>query len=728
MRSILLIPIMTILACIGIFLNIPLFRDCVVFIYLSLIPGFALLKFFKLKEISVLDTILFSLGLSMAFLMFIGLIVNELFVTLGYLQPLSIIPLTVAISGFTLSIFAIEYIRDQPETLKLDLNLGGKLKNVLPVSIILCFLLIFSALGVLYVNVLIILMSYSIIAALCVICILFKRLIPEKLFPFLLFSISIALICQVLLLSKYIVGWDANLEYYVFRLTQINGYWGSLSANLNSVITLDYNSMLSITLLPTIFSVLMNAKGDIVFKILYPFIFSFIPLSLYRIYEKQFGKLIGLLSVLFFVFTSTAFYGLEPLSLNRQIVGDLFLLLSVFLLISHAIPVTKRRILLIIFGAALVVSHYTLAYIYLAMAALVFVISRVKSKFDYTLNAATVLLIFVITFSWYALVTSSPLLSLTDNVRRIFDEFTTGTLSTYSGTGTASNMFATPQAFTTAAWINLLMTGIANLFLIIGVFLIIFRKKRTGIFDRFRVLSIFAAIILGVSYIAPSIATKFNFTRFYGFTLLFLSPCFVIGGQFLLITIRKTFTKIKRAQPLKRQSASKMKNINLSLLLIAVILGGYFLSQAGFVNRVTGGAIHSYVLDFDRMKASNESQYKILLSYDYFPEQEVFSATWLLNHNVEQGWVIADYVSQTHVLASYGLVPNNLILPLTNTSNPSQGSFIFLGSLNLVNGVVTTISGSFNTSEISFLLDQNSIVYSNGNSEILYVGSAMDLK
>ena len=225
----------------------------------------------------------------------------------------------------------------------------------------------------------------------------------RKLFPFLIFSISIALVCQVLLTSKYIVGCDANLEYYVFRLTQINGHWGFLNANVNSLVTLNYNSMLSITLLPAVYSALMHAQGEIVFKILYPFIFCLVPLTLYRICEKQFGKLIGLLSVLFFVFTSTAFYGTEPLGLNRQIVGELFLILSVFLLISKTIPVTKRRLLLIIFGAALAVSHYSLAYIYLAIVALVFIISRVKPKFDDTLNTVTVLLLFVITFSWYTL-------------------------------------------------------------------------------------------------------------------------------------------------------------------------------------------------------------------------------------------------------------------------------------------------------------------------------------
>jgi uncharacterized membrane protein len=725
MRSILIIPITTILACIGIFLNIPLFRELVVFIYLSLIPGFALLKFFKLKEISFLDTVLFSVGLSIALLFFLGLVVNELFVVLGFQQPLSTIPLTIAIFGFTFGLFVIEYIRDQPETSKLDLNLGSKLKNILPIYALLCFLPIFSALGALYLNASIILISYVIIAVLCVICVLFKKLIPEKLFPFLIFSISLALICQIQLISKYIVGWDANLEYYVFRLTQMNGHWGFLDANVNSLVTLDYASMLSITILPTIYSALMNTKGEIVFKLLYPFILSLVPLTLYRIYEKQFGKLTGILSVFFFIFTAEAFYGPEPLGLNRQIVGELFFLLSVFILINKTMPSAKRRLFLIIFGAALIVSHYSLAYIYLVMVALVFIISRVKSKFDYTLNAATVLLIFVITFSWYALGFGAPLLTLTDNIQRILTEFTTGMLPAYATTGTASNMFATPQVFTTSAWINTLFTGIVNLFLIVGIFLIIFKQKGTGISGQFRVISIVAALILGASFIVPSIASKFNFSRFYGVTLLLLSPCFVIGGQFLLVTLRKADLKIRKAISQKHANVSKNKNINGAILLIAIILCGYFLSQSGFVNRITGGAIHSFSLDYDKMKTSNESQIKIFLYGTYIPEQDVFCASWLFNHNIEKREVFSDYASETHVLESYGLIPNKLLFTLTNTSNPQQGSFIYLGSMNLVNGVMTTITEPFNTSEISFLINQTSIIYSNGNSEVCYVTTVL---
>ena len=364
--------------------------------------------------------------------------------------------------------------------------------------------------------------------------------------------------------------------------------------------------MLSITLLPAVYSALMHAQGEIVFKILYPFIFSLVPLTLYQICEKQFGKLIGLLSALFFVFTSAAFYGTEILSLNRQIVGELFLILSVFLLISNTIPVTKRRLLLIIFGVALAVSHYTLAYIFLTIIALVFIISKVKPRFDSTLNAVTVLFLFVITFSWYALGTSAPLIALTDTTKWVFEELTASRV--LSATGTASDMFYVPQIFTAASWTNLLLSGIANLLLIIGALSIILKLKGKEISPQFKAILTIAAVVLVSSLIFPSVARTLNFTRFYGITLLFLSPCFVIGGQTLLATIGKAWTKTKRL--LKRQIVSKSKNIDRVFLLIAIILSAYFLSQVGFVNHVAGGVPH-YNIDFDRMIKSNESQVKI---------------------------------------------------------------------------------------------------------------------
>ena len=715
-KVIMVIPIITFLANIVIFLDIPLVREIIVFIFLFFTPGFAILRLFKLKKIGFLDTILFSVGLSIAFVMFTGLLVNELSLFLGFSQPLSTIPLMATISAFTLTFFFVEYRHVLSENLKLKTSLIGELKDVFPLSIILFLLPLLSALGVLYLNVPVILLSYVIIAALCVTSVVSRRLVPEKLFPFLIFSISIALACQVLLTSKYIVGYDVNLEYYVFRVTQMNGHWSFLNANVNSLVTITYNSMLSITLLPAVYSALMHVQGEIVFKILYPLIFCFVPLTLYRICKKQFGKLIGLLSALFFVFTSVAFYGPEILSLNRQLVGELFLILSVLLLISKTISVKKLRLLLLIFGAALVVSHYALAFIYLVIITFVFIISKVKPRFDATVNTVTVMLLFVMTFLWYSIGSNGILETLIINLQGVFVDLTTGMSPT---AGTASTMFLFPQVFTVASYINLLLSGIANLFLIIGVLAIMLRTKGKGISAEFKVMLIIAAVILAVSLVTPRIASTLNFTRFYGITLLFLSPCFVLGNQTLLTTIGKVWMKVKRS--LKRQSALKSKNIGRMFVLIAIILSGYFLSQVGFVNYVTNGAIHSYTIDFERMKTSNESQSKISLYNFYIPEQDVFSASWLLNNKVETAEVFADAESKSHVLLSYGLIPNKLLLPITNTTIPPQGSFVYLGSLNIVNGVIATDTGSFNTSEISFLLDKNNLVYSNGNSEIWFV-------
>jgi uncharacterized membrane protein len=719
---------MTFFADIAILLDIPILREIVVFVFLSFVPGFAILRLFKLKEISFLDTILFSVGLSIAFVMFLGLLVNELYLFLGLSQPLSTVPLTVAISAFTLTVFFIENRSNSSETLKVKTSFEGQLKNVLPLFIILFLLPLLSALGVVFLNVSVLLLSCALIAALCVMSVVYRRLVPENLFPLLIFLISIALVCQVLLTSKYITGWDANLEYYVFRLTQLNGHWGFLNANVNSLVTLNYNSMLSITLLPVFYSALTGGQGEIVFKTLYPFIFCLVPLTLYRICEKQFGKLIGLLSALFFVFTSVAFYGPEIVDLNRQIVGEFFFILSVFLLISKTIPVTKRRLLLMVFGAALVVSHYALAYIYLLIVAIVFVISRVKPRFDDALNNVTVLFLFVITFLWYNL-TNAPLTSFISTIKGSFIELTSPSAAAAglasSPAGSASAMFGLPQVFTVASWINLLVSGIANLFLIIGVLAIILKLNGKGISPQFKVILTLVAAILGLSFIFSSIAIILAFGRLYGIFLLFLSPCFIFGGQTLLATIGKVWTQIKRV--LKRHIVSKSKNIDLVLLLIAIILGGYFLSQVGFVNRVTNSGIHSYSIDFDKIITSNVSSSKIILYDDYIPEQDVYSASWLLDHKVETTEVFADYLSEYHVLLSYGLIPNNLLLPLTNTTIPPQGTFIYLGSLNTVTGVITTTAtttGSFNTSEISSLLNQNNLVYSNGNSEIWYVAPA----
>ena len=121
----------------------------------------------------------------------------------------------------------------------------------------------------------------------------------------------------------------------------------------------------------------LNINREFIFKLIFAFILSLIPLGIYRICDLQTGKKkYALLSAFFFMSTPYSFYGIEPLAVERQIVATLFLILSVLLLVDKKLELRKRRIMFMIFSAALIISHYALAYIYLAYIAFIFILNN----------------------------------------------------------------------------------------------------------------------------------------------------------------------------------------------------------------------------------------------------------------------------------------------------------------------------------------------------------------
>jgi len=716
-KNALAIPVMTLLLVAAILLNIPMFRYTIVFAYLSFVPGFVILKTFKLKELSLLNTFLISVGLSLVASMFVGLLVNELYVILGLSQPLSIIPLTVAMSTFTLIVFFISYRRDLSINF---ISLDGMLKatrSYLPLTLLLIVLPILSIVSALYMSVPIMIILCLTIALLCVLSVVSDKLIPSKAYPFLIFSISISVLLLNLLSSKYVIGDDANLEYYIFKVNQIREFWGPINPFLNSGAATTYNSMLSVTVLPNVYSALMNLQNDaLLFKVLYSFIFSLVPITLYGIYRAETGKLIGLLSTLFFVFTLSAFFG-ELIGVNRQIVAEFFLMLFILLWLDKTLPIKEKRILLIIFGISIAVSHYSIAVISVIFVSLVIIISSVKSKFGDVFNAFTVLAIFGATFLWYTFSAGSILILITNTAQTLVTEFTNFQVR---GAGTVSAVYGLPTIFTAASWINLAVSGLVYLLLVIGILsvMLLSRKMEISLSDRFKFIIFFGAIVFAITFVFPAVARTLNFTRFLAISFLFLSPCLAIGGLSLLKIIHKIFRKKNR-----NNIAFLNKYAKTTLLLVAVLLSAYFLSQSGFINYVTGGSFHDVRFDYYRMKTSSDPQVQIQFYDAYTPEQDVFSAVWLSKYANASSIVYSDELSNRHVLYSEGLVPWGLILPLTNTTIPEQGSYVYLDSLNVVKGITpsTIYTGSlelFNTSEISSSLTESDLIYSNGNSEI----------
>ena len=94
-----------------VFFDVPVARQVVAFIYFTFVPGFIILKLFKLDALDWLEKVVFSVGLSIAFLMIVGLLVNEFSLFFGVSNPLSFLPLMIVMNSIILMCVVIIYLK-----------------------------------------------------------------------------------------------------------------------------------------------------------------------------------------------------------------------------------------------------------------------------------------------------------------------------------------------------------------------------------------------------------------------------------------------------------------------------------------------------------------------------------------------------------------------------------------------------------------------------------------
>ena len=79
-------------------LQIPILRQLIGFMYLTFVPGIIILRILKLHKLGNIETVLYTVGLSIATLMFMGLFMNTVYPFFGISRPISTIPLIITIS------------------------------------------------------------------------------------------------------------------------------------------------------------------------------------------------------------------------------------------------------------------------------------------------------------------------------------------------------------------------------------------------------------------------------------------------------------------------------------------------------------------------------------------------------------------------------------------------------------------------------------------------------
>lgn len=165
--------------------------------------------------------------------------------------------------------------------------------------------------------------------------------------PALIWLISVSLIYSTTLIGDYLVGTDLHLEYYFANQTLNNGWDASVPHA--------YNGALSVTILAPFLSKLLSIDLYTVFKVVFPFIYSFTPVVLYYLYRRFVSDSKAFWAAIFFVIVPTFF--IEVTGIAREQIAELFLAMTLLAMVS------KRWILFAIFGILTVLSHYSVGYV-----------------------------------------------------------------------------------------------------------------------------------------------------------------------------------------------------------------------------------------------------------------------------------------------------------------------------------------------------------------------------
>ncbi len=711
--------------------DIPFLRQVIGFVYLTFIPGLLILRILKLHKLGSTETLLYSVGLSIAFVMFTGLFMNTLYPIIGIPKPISVFPVifTIAFMVLILCIIAHERQGREDESFSQPHSIRWSELCSPPALLLLLFPLIAilgTHLAYAHQNNILLLILLSLTASI-VILITYDKFIPAKLYPVAIITIAIALLWHWSLVSPSLQGFDIHHEYWVQNRVISSSIWDHTYAS-------NCNAMLSVVMLAPIYSLMLNLDAIWVIKIIYPLFFSLAPLALFQSYKRQTSDKIAFLAAFFFI--SFPVFFSELTGQIRQPIAELFLSLSILLFLEKEIYVSKRATMLIIFGVSTVISHYGLSYFYMfyliTTLLLLFLwksstvselwqsmmprFSKSRHRVGVaqqgsTLRVTYVMLIIVFCIAWYLYVSSG---SAFNTVIRIGNHvYHTAFTELFSFEARDPHVLQAlglmPMRSVDVEWrIFRILQYITQFFIVVGAFWLIANPRKTRFHTEYVAMILMSIVLIAMCIVLPYFAAYLNMTRVYHITLFFLSPLCILGG----ITTFHWLSRIVSVFLLHREAIAST-NTYLKLVVI-IVLVPYFLFCTGFVYELTGATPSSMPL----------ALYKA--DWSVFTGSEVSARNWIKNFSHNDYKVYADNYGVTQL--NQEMQGRTLLFPAD--AEQLQGeSYIFLRWWNIVHGEVLSIGirGVHSTFGHIYLKDfswfaQREInkIYDSGNAQIFW--------
>ena len=684
---------------VAVFLDIPFLRRVSGFIFLAILPGLLILRIFKLNRIGIAEKAVLVAGLSTAFLMFSGLLLNNLLLAAGFETPLSTVSLLISFDiAFIILLIAGcavggDFIFPRP-----DLYLSRHEKAFLIIPVVLPALsMIGSRIMDTTDNNIILIAVLLLIPAYIVLVCIYNRIFPERLYPLVLYLISISLLLIYALRFPHICGHDVHAEYYMFQTTLYNLHWSIVEHAL-------LDACLSISLLPTIFQSIIGADAqEHLFKGVYVGMCSFTPLAIYVISKRYVGDLYAFLASFFFISQSTF---LSTAGSARTNVAIFFVALAVMVLFNDKIDPVKQRILFLVFMVAMLISHYSTTYIFFFIVFFSWVAAETYSMryvFERKMSLRIVLFFFVVIFIWYAQLTDAAF-----NVSVTFIKDTLANLNNFfleeSRTDMFQLLFGQGLTYSVLSKISLLVTWCTFLFIGVGVLTMTLKfremvdirgaqlKKPDFLKARFEVEYLTMALVCSGLLLAivllPYLSIGYDIYRMYSLVIVVLSVYFVIGG----IVISK-------------RSRLKLKPYTIVLLILLL----YSMFVTGVAYQIFGAPVS--------ITLNSEGE---VYAGEYIHDSESCAAKWLaptVKENSHTCVSITDTFG-SHRLLSQGIISRYRINDYSFSAHEGTCEYIYLYYNNIAMNKLVVNGTTCNMSEYSDMFAGKNRIYGSGNSEV----------
>jgi uncharacterized membrane protein len=350
-------------------------RAILSFAFLTTTPGLLIMLMLKIRKIGFWEYLVYTIGLSIVFLIFAGLAVNW---TLPWLhitdEPLSLTPLLTSFDVILSICGLIAYKRNKAISLKIKVPQLDWLNKVF-----FTFPIVFPLLSILGAitlnnggpNYLTMFLLFAIAMYVCSV-VLLRRRVNDDIFPFSIFCIGLSVLLATSMRGWILSGHDVISEYHVFQLTKSQFHWSM--SNLRD----PYNACLSITILPTIFSMFLHVNDYYIYKLVFQIIAAMIPINIF-LFLRRFSTSLNAYLASFFFVSQFVFSGDFPF-LIRQEIATVFFTLSFVVLFDRNVPQMERELIFIFFAFSMAVSHYSTTYIALGLMFITYLIYFVFRK------------------------------------------------------------------------------------------------------------------------------------------------------------------------------------------------------------------------------------------------------------------------------------------------------------------------------------------------------------